>query len=222
VAGVIGYAAAKRMPPRIAPSALASLPETSQRRFDVGIGGEPQIEFDCAGGAVARRDCRVAGLDGSRSFVSQPLFDQRIDDLGIEAEQFCRDAERDHVGPSIRNGLRHVLERDFDDAGAGGGHHRRQVTATRIADHQAVRTDVDFGSEALGVEPIDADQDIVAIGQAFHRPRGKPHHRGGFTAPNLRADRAREEPVPPGRAGRFQQEVARGQRASPAASDEGH
>src|SRR5579872_3261118 len=37
-AGVIGYAAAKRMPPRIAPSPVISLPEASHRRALRGFG----------------------------------------------------------------------------------------------------------------------------------------------------------------------------------------
>ena len=69
--------------------------------------------------------------------------------LDGKAEQPRGDAERDHVGAAVGDGLGHLLHRDFDDAGAGLRHHRRQVAAARIADHQSLRSGLDLGAETV-------------------------------------------------------------------------
>ena len=126
--------------------------------------GQFRAELDAGGGAEANFDAGKARLDGGVALVGEALLDRREDLLDREAEQPGDDAERDHVGPPVGNGLGHLLHRDVDDASAGFGDHRWQVAAARVADHQSLRPGLDLRAETVGVEPVDADQKVVAVG----------------------------------------------------------
>ena len=120
----------------MAPSAVASLPDSSQRLAVLCFGAAScSAEIDPGGGAEADLDAGQTRLDGFRSLVGQTLRDRREGLLDGKAEQPRGDAERDHVGAAIGDGFGHLLHRNFDNAGAGLGYHRRQVAAARIADH---------------------------------------------------------------------------------------
>ncbi len=158
----------------MAPSAVASLPDSSHRRAVLGFRrGELQAEIDARGGAEADLDAGQTGLDGGRALVGQTFLDRRKRLLDGKAEQPAGDAERDHVGAPVGDGLGHLLHRNFDDAGAGLRHHRRQVAAARIADHQSLRAGLDFGAETVGVQPVDADHEVEPVGQTFDRVNGQ-------------------------------------------------
>ena len=182
--------------------------------------GQFRAELDAGGGAEADLDAGKARLDGGVALVGEALLDRREDLLDGEAEQPGDDAERDHVGPPVGNGLGHLLHRDVDDAGAGFGDHRRQVAAARVADHQGLRPGLDFRAETVGVEPVDADQQVVAVGQRLNRLGGKAQQGGRFAAADLRAHGAGEQALPAGGARRLQQAVAGGERAGAAAAED--
>ena len=143
-----------------------------------------RAEIDPSGCAESDLNSGVAGFDGGRSFVGETLLDRCEHLLDGQAQQPAGDAERDHVGTPIGNGLGHFLHRDFNDACAGLGHHRRQVAAAGVADHQGFRPDLDFSAETVGIEPVDADQQVKLVGQAFDRMNGQakealpPRRRG--------------------------------------------
>ena len=205
----------------MAPSAVASLPDSSQRRAVLGFGAASCMSKSIAGGgAEADLDAGETRLDGGRPFVGQTFLDRREGLLDGKAEQPAGDAERDHVGAAVGDGLGHLLHRDFDDAGAGLGHHRRQVAAARIADHQSLRPGLDFGAETVGIQPVDADQEVELVGQAFDRVDGQAQQRRRFTAADLRAHGAGKQPMPAGGAGRFEQGIPGGQGAGAAAAND--
>ena len=56
--------------------------------------------------------------------------------IPTKSEQAGGDAERDHVGAPVRDGLGQLLHRHFDDAGAGLADDRRRLAAARVADHK--------------------------------------------------------------------------------------
>ena len=125
------------MPPRMAPSAVASLPDSSQRWAVIGLGGARCLsKLEAGGGVEADLDGGPAGLDGGRPLVGQPFLDRHEQLLGGKAEQAGGDAERDHVGAPVRDGLGQLLHGNFDDAGAGLADDRRRLAAARIADHK--------------------------------------------------------------------------------------
>ena len=111
--------------------------------------GELQVEIDARCRAEADLDAGQAGLDGGRALVGETLLDRRKHLLDGKAKQPAGNAERDHVGAPVGDGLGHLLHRNFDDAGAGLGYHRRQVAAAGIADHQSLRSGLDFGAETV-------------------------------------------------------------------------
>ena len=182
--------------------------------------GELHAEVDAGGRAESDLDAGEARLDGGRPLVGETFLDRREDLLDGKAEQPAGDAERDHVGAPVGDGLGHLLHRDFDDAGAGLGHHRRQVAAARIADHQGLRSGLDFGAETVGVQPVDADQQVEPVGQTFDRMDGQAQQPGRFTAADLRAHGAGKQAMPAGGAGRFEQGIPGGQRAGAAAAND--
>ena len=96
--------------------------------------------------------------------VGETLLDRREHLLDGKAQQAACDAKRDHVGSTFGNGFGHVLHRHVHDAGAGLGHHRRRLAAAGIADHQGLRSDLDFGAETVDVQPVDADHQVELIG----------------------------------------------------------
>ena len=97
------------------------------------------------------------------------------------------------------------------------GDARRQFAAARIADHQAVRSDLDLGAEAVGIEPVDADQQVEPVGQAFDRvgwpgaPGPPPRRRGSAGRPCGSAARASRRRSPP-RAGNCRRSARRRRR----------
>ena len=163
------------------------MPDSSHRRAVLGFGGAScLLEVDAGGRhGKAGLDSGLAGLDGGRSLVGQAFFDRREHLLDGKAEQPAGDAERDHVGAPVGNGLGHVLHRDFDDARAGLGHHRRQVAAARIADHQGVRSGLDFGAETVGVQPVDADQEVEPVGQSISTGSTASRSRAAASPPRI-------------------------------------
>ena len=205
----------------MAPSAVASLPDNSQRLAVLGFGAASfgPNSMPAAASKPALMPARLASM-AAGALVGEALLDRREDLLDGEAEQPGGDAERDHVGAPVGNGLGHLLHRDVDDAGAGLGDHRRQVAAARVADHQGLRPGLDLRAETVGVEPVDADQKVEAVGQAFDRVVGKAQQGGRLAAADLRAHGAGKQAMPAGGAGRLQQAVAGGQRAGAAAADD--
>ena len=113
--------------------------------------GESLVEIDGRRSAKSDLDAGEAGLDGDRPLVGETGLDRSEDLLGGKAQQAACDAERDHVGAAFGNGLGQVLHRHVDDAGANLGHHRRRLAAAGVADHQGLRSDLDFGAETVGV-----------------------------------------------------------------------
>ena len=128
-----------------------------------------------------------AGVDGGRALLGQVLFHRGRHLLDREAEQPGGDAERDHVGAPVRNALGEFLERNFDDAGAGLAHGRRRLAAVGVADHQGLRAGLDFRAETVGIEPVDADQEVESVRHALDRVVGQPQQRRRLAAADLRA-----------------------------------
>ena len=178
------------------------------------------VEVDACCRAETYRNTGEAGLDGGQPFVGETLLDRRGHLLATKAEQATCDAERDHVGAPFGNGLGYFLHRHFYDAGAGLGHHRRRLAAAGIADHKGLRSDLDFGAEAVGVQPVDANQEVELVGQTLDRMDGQAEQRRRFTAADLRAQGAGREPIPSGGAGRFEQGIPCGQSAGATAADD--
>ena len=149
----------------MAPSAVASLPESSQRRFEFAVGvAELLVEIDRRRRAQSHFDTAQAGFDNGWSFVGETVFDGGEHLLGAEPQETARDAERDHVGPAFRDGLGQVLHRHLDDTGASFGDHWRRLAAERVTDHQGLRPDPDLRPETMGVQPVDANQEVKLVG----------------------------------------------------------
>src|SRR5208283_2459034 len=96
-----------------------------------------------------------------------------------------------------------------------------QVAAAWIADYQAVRADLDLGAKSIGVQPIDADQQIESIRKTLDRPTCQPDQRRRLATADLRTHGAREQAVPSGSGRGLEQQVARSERAGSAAADDG-
>ena len=114
-----------------------------------------------------------------------------------------------------------LLYRDFDDAGAALRYARRRFAAPRVADDEAVRAGLELGAEALCVEPVDADHQVEAIGEAFDRTGGYAQQSGGLAAANLRADGRRQQAVPSGSAGGLEQKISGRQSTGATAAHDG-
>ena len=81
-----------------------------------------------------------------------------------------------------------------------------------------MRSDHDLGAETVGIEPVDADQQVELIGQAFDRFDGQAEQGGLLAAAVLGTHGSGENPQQAGGTGRFEQEIASGQRAGAAAA----
>ena len=108
-------------------------------------------EIDCCGCAKSGFNSGLAGFNGGRSFVCETFLDWCEYLLGRQAQQPARNAKRDHIGASVRNSLGHILHRDFNDACAGLGYHWWFVATAGVADHQRLRSDLDFSAETVGI-----------------------------------------------------------------------
>ena len=179
------------MPPRMAPRAAASLPDSNHRRAEFGFGGASCLLKSMLAAAPNPTliPARLA------SMAAGPLSARRFS-IGAntcsicKAEQAARDAERDHVGASVGDGLGHLLHRNFDDACAGFKDHRRRLAAARVADHQRLRAGLDLGAETVGVQPVDADKYVEFVGQTFDRMNGQAKQPCRLAAANLGAQGA--------------------------------
>ena len=102
-----------------------------------------------------------------------------------------------------------------DSVTIGGGSPPRGSLITNVCG-----PDFDFGAEAVGVEPVDADHQVELVGQTFDRMHGKAQQPSRFAAADLRAHGAGKQPMPSCGAGRLEQEVPGGQGAGAAAAND--
>ena len=125
--------------------------------------GELRVEVDTCCRVESDLDSGAAGLDGVRPLVGKTLRDRCEHLLDGKAKQPAGNAERDHVGPSVGDGLGHFLHRDFNDARPGLGHHWRRFAAAGIADHQGLRPGFDFTAKTVRVQPVDANDQVELV-----------------------------------------------------------
>jgi hypothetical protein len=169
---------------------------------------------------VARTNAGPARRDRALAFLGEPFFDHHVDLPRRKPEQAGQNPERDHVRPPAGNSGGEFFQFYIDDARAAVAENGWRIARSGIANDERFRSGENLGAEALRVQPVDADHQVVALRHAFDRMRRDAQQRSRFAAANLRAKRAGRQPLPTRGAGGFQQHVARGQRAGAPAADD--
>ena len=189
VAGVIGYAAANRTPPRMAPRPAASF-----------AGDEPAAvalffrRLDCkAAGTIrclshAGFDAFSSGLHDVFALVGKLGADNRHQTFDRQADHAGCQAQSDHILSPAGHFLCQVLHGDLDNRGTGCGNGVGHLAAFGVTNNQAIGLQRHLGGEAVGIVPVDRNQQIVALAHAIHRMIAKTQQCGGFPAANLWSD----------------------------------
>ena len=128
------------------------------------------------------------------------------------------EAKRDHVGPTAGKRLSHLLERQRRVTRASLDEHLGRLALLGIAQHHARGIERNLVGEAVDVLPVDADQNVETVVQAFDRRQGKAQQRRRFAAADLRPARAHHQAVPAGLRCNLEQQVAGGHHACAAAA----